>query len=49
MRVVHDANVVFAGVGWRGEAHNYLLALEKPFGIQIVTPRELLLQLTRTI
>ena len=26
-----------------------LLALEKPFGIQIVTPRELLVKLTRTI
>lgn len=135
MRVVLDANVVFAGVGWRGEAHNCmlamanrritvlatpeileevraltaergskfkhpahnlltwyydrvklvepaplgkqrsrdatddpylacalaagasiivsrdddLLALEKPFGIQIVTPRELLLRLTRTL
>ena len=28
---------------------NDLLALEKPFGIQIVTPRELLMKLTRTI
>ena len=29
MRVVLDANVVFAGVGWRGEAHNCLLAMAK--------------------
>ena len=27
MRVVLDANVVLAGVGWRGEAHNCLLAM----------------------
>lgn len=27
MRVVLDANVVFAGVGWRGEAHHCLLAM----------------------
>lgn len=29
MRVVLDANVVFAAVGWRGEAHNCLLAMAK--------------------
>lgn len=29
MRVVLDANVVFAGVGWRGEAHHCLLAMAK--------------------
>ena len=29
MRVVLDANVVFAGVGWRGEAHNCLVAMAK--------------------
>ena len=29
MRVVLDANVVFAGVGWRGEAYNCLLAMAK--------------------
>ena len=29
MRVVLDANVIFAGVGWRGEAHNCLLAMAK--------------------
>ena len=29
MRVVLDANVVFAGAGWRGEAHNCLLAMAK--------------------
>ncbi len=29
MRVVLDANVVFAGVGWRGEAHNCLLAMAR--------------------
>ena len=29
MRVVLDANVVFAGVGWRGEAHNCLLVMAK--------------------
>jgi putative PIN family toxin of toxin-antitoxin system len=29
VRVVLDANVVFAGVGWRGEAHNCLLAMAK--------------------
>ena len=29
MRVVLDANVVFAGIGWRGEAHNCLLAMAK--------------------
>jgi hypothetical protein len=45
VRVVLDANVVFAGVGWRGEAHRCLLAMEKPFGIEIVTPRELLIKL----
>jgi putative PIN family toxin of toxin-antitoxin system len=27
VRAVLDANVVFAGVGWRGEAHNCLLAM----------------------
>lgn len=27
MRVVLDANVVFAGAGWRGEAHSCLVAL----------------------
>jgi uncharacterized protein len=27
VRVVLDANVVFAGVGWRGEAHRCLLAM----------------------
>lgn len=27
MRVVLDANVVFAGVGWRGEAHHCLVAM----------------------
>jgi len=27
VRVVLDANVVFAGVGWRGEAHSCLLAM----------------------
>jgi putative PIN family toxin of toxin-antitoxin system len=29
VRVVLDANVVFAGVGWRGEAYNCLLAMAK--------------------
>ena len=29
MRVVLDANVVFAGVGWRGEAHQCLLAMAR--------------------
>ena len=29
MRAVLDANVVFAGVGWRGEAHHCLLAMAK--------------------
>ena len=29
MRVVLDANVVFAGVGWRGEAHHCLTAMAK--------------------
>ena len=29
MRVVLDANVVFAGAGWRGEAHHCLLAMAK--------------------
>ena len=29
MRVVLDANVVFAGVGWRGEACDCLLAMAK--------------------
>ena len=29
MRVVLDANVVFVGVGWRGEAHHCLLAMAK--------------------
>ena len=29
MRVVLDANVVFAGVGWRGEAYDCLLAMAK--------------------
>lgn len=29
MRVVLDANVVFAGVGWRGEAHSCLLAMAR--------------------
>ena len=29
MRVVLDANVVFAGVGWRGEAHNCLVVMAK--------------------
>ena len=29
MRVVLDANVVFAGVGWRGEAHRCLMAMAK--------------------
>ena len=29
MRVVLDANVVFAGIGWRGVAHNCLLAMAK--------------------
>jgi putative PIN family toxin of toxin-antitoxin system len=29
VRVVLDANVVFAGVGWRGEAHNCLVAMAK--------------------
>jgi len=29
VRVVLDANVVFAGVGWRGEAHNCLLVMAK--------------------
>ena len=29
MRVVLDANVVFAGVGWRGEAHNCLVAMAR--------------------
>ena len=27
MRLVLDANVVFAGVGWRGEAHRCLVAM----------------------
>jgi putative PIN family toxin of toxin-antitoxin system len=29
VRVVLDANVVFAGVGWRGEAHHCLVAMAK--------------------
>ena len=29
MRVVLDANVVFAGVGWRGEAYHCLTAMAK--------------------
>ena len=29
MRVILDANVVFAGAGWRGEAYNCLLAMAK--------------------
>jgi putative PIN family toxin of toxin-antitoxin system len=29
VRVVLDANVVFAGVGWRGEAYDCLLAMAK--------------------
>jgi putative PIN family toxin of toxin-antitoxin system len=29
VRVVLDANVVFAGVGWRGEAHSCLLAMAR--------------------
>jgi putative PIN family toxin of toxin-antitoxin system len=29
VRVVLDANVVFAGVGWRGEAYNCLLAMAR--------------------
>ena len=29
MRVILDASVVFAGVGWRGEAHHCLLAMAK--------------------
>jgi putative PIN family toxin of toxin-antitoxin system len=29
VRVVLDANIVFAGVGWRGEAYNCLLAMAK--------------------
>jgi putative PIN family toxin of toxin-antitoxin system len=29
VRVVLDANVVFAGVGWRGEAHNCLVAMAR--------------------
>jgi putative PIN family toxin of toxin-antitoxin system len=29
VRVVLDANVVFAGVGWRGEAHNCLVVMAK--------------------
>jgi putative PIN family toxin of toxin-antitoxin system len=29
VRVVLDANVVFAGVGWRGEAHHCLVAMAR--------------------
>jgi putative PIN family toxin of toxin-antitoxin system len=29
VRVILDANVVFAGAGWRGEAYNCLLAMAK--------------------
>lgn len=29
MRVVLDANVVFSGAGWRGEAHNCLVAMAR--------------------
>ncbi len=29
MRVVLDANVVFAGMGWRGEAHQCLMAMAR--------------------
>jgi putative PIN family toxin of toxin-antitoxin system len=29
VRVVLDANVVFAGAGWRGEAHNCLVAMAR--------------------
>ena len=29
MRVVLDANVVFAGAGWRGEAHKCLVAMAR--------------------
>lgn len=41
MRVVLDANVVFAGVGWRGEAHNCLLAMAKR-RITVFATREIL-------
>lgn len=29
MRVVLDANVIFSGAGWRGEAHNCLVAMAR--------------------
>jgi len=41
VRVVLDANVVFAGVGWRGEAHQCLLAMTKR-RITVYATREIL-------
>lgn len=41
MRVVLDANVVFAAVGWRGEAYNCLLAMAKR-RITVFATREIL-------
>jgi putative PIN family toxin of toxin-antitoxin system len=41
VRVVLDANVVFAGVGWRGEAHHCLLAMAKR-RITVFATREIL-------
>jgi len=46
VRVVLDANVVFAGVGWRGQAHQCLLAMAHRqitvfATLEILTDREL--------
>ncbi len=49
VRVVFDTSVVVAGAGWRGESHLCLVALAKPFGIEIVTPRQLLSRLQRPL
>jgi putative PIN family toxin of toxin-antitoxin system len=44
VRVVLDANVVFAGVGWRGEAYNCLLAMANR-RIMVFATREILEEL----
>ncbi len=52
-----DTGVLVAGLYWRNEAHRCLQAvrdadltdLEKPFGIEIVTPRQYLGQLPRQV
>jgi putative PIN family toxin of toxin-antitoxin system len=37
VRVVLDANVVFAGAGWRGEAHHCLVAMARRQVLVLVT------------